>query len=50
MALNENFRFVSTANETIQAESKEGIHIELETFFDSVMSTVVDYFEEATVR
>lgn len=43
MQFNQNFQFKSTdLNETVSAE--------LGTFFDSVMSTVADYFEEAILE
>ena len=50
MALNENFRFVSTVDSIASNELNQGINIELETFFDSVMSAVVDYFEEGSIK
>lgn len=50
MALNEDFRFVSSVDSIAEHELKDGISIEIGSFFDSVMSTVVDYFEEAIVE
>lgn len=50
MTLNEDFMFVSTTDSLSGHELKDGVSVELGTFFDSVMSTVVDYFEEAIVE
>ena len=50
MAKNEDFRFVSSVDSIAENELKDGVSIELGNFFDNVMSTVVDYFEEAIVE
>lgn len=50
MALKEDFRFVSSVDSIAENELRDGISTELGSFFDSVMSTVVDYFEEAIVE
>lgn len=49
MDLNQNFEFVSVSDSIAEHELKDGVSLELENFFDNVMSTVVDYFEEAKV-
>lgn len=50
MNLNQDFQFVSTMDSLAEHDLKNEVTIELSTFFDSVMSTVVDYFEEAKVE
>ena len=50
MAKNEDFRFVSSVDSIAENELKDGVSVELGNFFDNVMSTVVDYFEEAIVE
>ncbi len=50
MDLNQNFEFVSVADSLAAHELKNEVNLELGNFFDSVMSTVVDYFEEAKVE
>ncbi len=49
MDLNQNFEFVSVSDSIAANELKDGVSLELENFFDNVMATVVDYFEEAKV-
>ncbi len=51
MDLNQDFQFVSVAEDSIAAhELKNEVSAELGNFFDNVLSTVVDYFEEAKVE
>lgn len=50
MALNQDFQFVSSVESLARHELRDGVSVELGTFFDNVMSTVVDYFEEAIVE
>ncbi len=50
MDLNQDFQFVSVSDSIAEHELKNEVSAELGNFFDSVMSTVVDYFEEAVVE
>ena len=50
MDLNQDFQFVSVEDSIAEHELKNEVSAELGNFFDSVMSTVVDYFEEAVVE
>lgn len=51
MQLNENIRFISTTDDSLsEHELKNEVTDEIGTFFDNVLSNVVDYFEEAIVE
>jgi len=47
----ENFEFVSLSEECIENEAlRSAVTENLGTFFDNIINTVADYFEEATVE
>ena len=50
MDFNQNFQFVSSTDSLAEHDLKKEVTVELSSLFDSVMSTVVDYFEEAIVE